>query len=95
MVVLAVTWIAHEGHETEMLSAFQQLAAGSRKEPGCRMYVVHQDREDNRRFFVYEQYDDDAALQAHRDTPHFQQIAAQTLPTLGQRTEAHLMKPVA
>jgi quinol monooxygenase YgiN len=95
MVVLAVTWIANEGHEQEVVKAFERLAAGSRKEPGCRLYVVHQNRDDKSRFFVYEQYDDDAALQAHRDTPHFQEIALHALPKLGKRVEAHLMEPVA
>ncbi len=95
MVVLAVTWIANEGNESAVISAFKRLADGSRKEPGCRMYVVHQHRDDKRKFFVYEQYDDDAALQAHRDTPHFQEIALKTLPALGKRAEAHLMEPVA
>ncbi len=95
MIVLAVTWIANEGQETEVIEAFQRLGRGSRNEPGCRMYVVHQDRDDKRRFFVYEQYEDDAALQAHRETSHFQEIAVKTLPKLGKRTEAHLMEPVA
>jgi autoinducer 2-degrading protein len=95
MVVLAVTWIAHEGQEHEMLQAFERLAAASRKEAGCRMYVVHRHREDKRTFFVYEQYDDDAALQAHRDSPHFQEIAKETLHSLGRRTEAFLMESVA
>jgi quinol monooxygenase YgiN len=95
MVILAVTWVANEGREAEVKAAFATLAAGSRSEPGCRLYVVSQNREDRRRFFVYEQYDDDAALQAHRATPHFQEIALQTLPSLGKRVEAHLMDPVA
>jgi quinol monooxygenase YgiN len=95
MVVLAVTWIAHEGQEHEMLQAFQRLAAASRQEPGCRMYVVHQHREDKRTFFVYEQYDDDSALQAHRDSPHFQEIVKDTLHSLGRRVDAFLMEPVA
>jgi quinol monooxygenase YgiN len=95
MVVLAVTWIANEGQEEQVVKAFERLGAGSRKEPGCRLYVVHQNRDDKRRFFVYEQYDNDAALQAHRDTSHFQEIAVNTLPKLGKRVEAHLMEPVA
>lgn len=95
MIVLAVTWIASEGHEADVIKAFEKLAAGSRTEAGCRMYLVHQDRDDKRRFFVYEQYEDEGALDAHRDTSHFQEIAVNTLPKLGKRAEAHLMDPVA
>lgn len=95
MVVLAVTWIANEDTEQEVIQAFERLAEASRREPGCKMYLVHQDREDKRRFFVYEQYINEQALQAHREAPHFQEIAAKTLPKLGNRAEAYLMDPVA
>jgi (4S)-4-hydroxy-5-phosphonooxypentane-2,3-dione isomerase len=95
MVVLAVTWVAHEGQEQQMIEAFERLGAASRQEPGCRMYLVHRHREDKRTFFVYEQYDDDHALQAHRDAPHFQQIVKEELHNLGRRTDAFLMEPVA
>jgi quinol monooxygenase YgiN len=95
MVVLAVTWIAHEGQEQAMIQAFERLGAVSRQEPGCRMYVVHRHREDHRTFFVYEQYDDDAALQVHRDSAHFQEIVKEELHDLGRRVDAFLMEPVA
>ncbi|ABF42869.1 Antibiotic biosynthesis monooxygenase [Candidatus Koribacter versatilis Ellin345] len=95
MVVLAVTWVAHEGQEQEMAEAFERLGAASRQEPGCRMYVVHRHREDKRTFFIYEQYDDDAALQAHRDSPHFQKIVKEDLHLAGRRTDAFLLDPVA
>ena len=62
MVVLAVTWMAKSGHETEVANLFQKLTDESRKEPGCQMYQVHRHKTDGRRFFIYEQYKDDAAL---------------------------------
>jgi quinol monooxygenase YgiN len=39
------------------------------------MYVAHRSTSDPRRFFLYEQYDDQAALDAHRVAPHFEQYA--------------------
>ena len=95
MVVLAVTWLAHDGQEQQMLEAFERLGVASRQEPGCRTYVVSRHREDKRMFFCYEQYDDDQALQAHRDSPHFQEIAKKQLHLLGRRADAFLMDPVA
>ena len=62
MLVLAVNWLAHEGHENEVAVIFSKLQAASRQEPGCLMYVVHRHTEDPRRFFIYEQYRDAAAL---------------------------------
>lgn len=94
MVVLVVTWIAKAGHEKEVASVFQKLTEESRKEPGCIMYLVHQHKTDPRRFLVYEQYKDDAGLEAHRAAPHFLQYAKKELPRLGERVEGNLYSPI-
>lgn len=94
MVVLAVTWMAKQGREGEVSTIFGKLTEASRKEPGCVMYLVHRHKTDARRFFVYEQYKDDAALEAHRSSPHFLQYAKKELPKLGDRIEGHLYEPI-
>jgi (4S)-4-hydroxy-5-phosphonooxypentane-2,3-dione isomerase len=94
MIVLVVNWMAHEGRETDVVRTFTKLADASRAEPGCRMYVVHQHTENPRHFLVYEQYDNDEALQAHRDSAHFQQYAAKELPQLGTRVDGNLFTPI-
>lgn len=90
MVVLAVTWMAKVGRESEMSGVFSRLTEESRKEPGCVMYQVHRHKTEPRRFFIYEQYKDDAALEAHRAAPHFLQYAKKELPKIGDRVEGHL-----
>jgi autoinducer 2-degrading protein len=94
MVVLAVTWMAKIGRESEVLAIFDKLTTESRKEPGCVMYQVHKHKTDPRRFFIYEQYKDDAALEAHRTSTHFLQLARKELPKFGDRTEGHLFEPL-
>ena len=94
MVVLAVTWMAKMGRESEVAATFEKLTAESRKEPGCLMYQVHKHKTDGRRFFIYEQYKDDAALEAHRTAPHFLQMAKKDLPKIADRTEGHLFEPL-
>jgi quinol monooxygenase YgiN len=95
MVVLAVTWMAKVGRETEVAALFQKLTEQSRKEPGCAMYQVHRHKTEPRRFFIYEQYQDDAALEAHRNAPHFLQFARKDLPKIAERVEGHLFEPLA
>jgi len=90
MVVLAVTWMAKMGREAEVVTIFNKLAEESRKEPGCVIYQVHRHKTEPRRFFIYEQYKDDAALEAHRAAPHFLQFAKKELPKLGDRIEGQL-----
>jgi (4S)-4-hydroxy-5-phosphonooxypentane-2,3-dione isomerase len=94
MVVLAVTWTAKSGREAAVAEVFSKLTAESRKEPGCLMYQVHRHRTEPRRFFIYEQYKDDAALEAHRAAPHFLQYAKKDLPKIADRVEGNLFEPL-
>ena len=94
MVVLAVTWMAKVGREAEVANLFTKLTEASRQEPGCQMYVVHRHRTEPRRFFIYEQYKDDAALEAHRSTPHFLQYAKKELSKIADRVEGNLYEPL-
>jgi quinol monooxygenase YgiN len=94
MVVLAVTWMAKAGKETEVADIFSKLTAESRKEPGCAMFQVHRHRTETRRFFIYEQYKDDAALESHRATPHFLQYAKKELPKVADRVDGQLYDPL-
>ena len=94
MIVLAVTWVANPGKEAEVAGIFRKLEAASRQEPGCLMYMVHRHRTDPARFFIYEQYRDDAALEAHRQSQHFQQYAVTALSGIGERREGELYLPL-
>jgi quinol monooxygenase YgiN len=86
MICVAVTYLVQKGREEEALALFRPLAERTRTEPGCRMYVVHRSTTEPRRFFLYEQYDDQAALDAHRAAPHFEQYAKEGLfPLLESR----------
>ncbi len=90
MIVLTVQWLASIGEEDKVKETFQKLAEATRKEPACKLYLVHQHRDNRRRFFLYEQYESDAALQAHRESPHFQTFGMQQLPEIAKRIEGEL-----
>jgi (4S)-4-hydroxy-5-phosphonooxypentane-2,3-dione isomerase len=60
----------------EMRDAFLRAAEDDsicsvRDEPGCLRFDVLQDREDPDRYYFYEVYRDEAAFQAHLETPHY------------------------
>ena len=87
MICVAVTYVIKPEHEDEALALFRKLTEATRAEPGCRMYQVHRSTTESRRFFIYEQYDDQTALDAHRTAPHFAQYATGGLfPILESRT---------
>jgi quinol monooxygenase YgiN len=95
MLALAVTWMANPGHENEVAEIFTKLQTASRKEPGCLMYIVHRHKTDPRHFFIYEQYRDEAALEAHRNSTHFQEYAIAALKNIGERVQGDLYSPLA
>jgi autoinducer 2-degrading protein len=43
-----------------------------RDEPGCVRFDVLQDESDENRYYFYEVYRDNDALEAHQQTPHFE-----------------------
>lgn len=95
MIVLAVTWVAHPTKEAEVAEVFRKLEAASRLEPGCLQFVAHSHRADDARFFIYEQYRDDAALEAHRQSKYFQQYVVTELPAFADRLQGDLYLPLS
>jgi quinol monooxygenase YgiN len=75
MLILAVSLTTRAGHENEVTEMFRKLQAATRQEPGCITYVVQRSRENPRHYLVYEQYNNEAALEEHRNSPHFKQFA--------------------
>lgn len=59
----------------EIAEILRRLTEASRKEPGCVSYVPHFVEGDLATVVIYEQYADEAALDHHRASPHFQQYA--------------------
>lgn len=94
MICVAVTYIMKPGREDEAIALFRQLTGPTRAEPGCRMYVVHRSTTEPRKFFLYEQYDDQAALDAHRASPHFEQYAKGGLFPLIESRTPELYEPL-
>lgn len=73
MIVLKVDMLVKPCMEEKCKEYIRVMQQHSRQEPGCLMYAGHQSIEEPRRFFFYEQYKDQAALEAHRTAPYFQQ----------------------
>jgi quinol monooxygenase YgiN len=87
MIVLKVDMLVKAGTEENCREYIRILQEHSRREPGCLMYIGHQSTENPRKFLFYEQYRDEAALQAHRNSAHFKQYVIGGLDTImEQRT---------
>ena len=94
MLILVVRVTIKAGHEDEVLVPFRKLQDETRREPGCIMYLVQRSRDDSRRYLIYEQYSDQAALDAHRASPHFKEYATNGFYRFVEERQAELFDPI-
>ena len=74
------------GNEERVERTLLALAAASREEPGCRSYRPTRSVDDPRVFVIYEEYDDEAALEAHSASAHFRRyVLEEGVPLLESR----------
>ena len=93
MVVLHVTVQVKPEHVAEFLEVIRYDAEHSENdEPGCLRFDLIQDKDDPHRFYFYEVYRDDAALEAHRRAPHFKHYFEKSRSLLAAPPERRIGK---
>jgi len=86
MLTVIARYVVGEGHDATVARLLRKNAEASRTEPGCLEFSVYQEIDDPRTFLLYERYTSEDAFQAHRRTPHFQNIIEnQVVPLLDER----------
>lgn len=92
MLVQLVRIEVRPGTRETFLKAFAINCEGTRREPGNLKFDVLCDPEDENRFSVYEIFRDEAALEAHRQTPHYRECVDMIEPiTLGGRGKEYFV----
>ena len=72
MIALVVEINIKPGHKDAFMASMLGDARGSNNdEPGCLRFDVLQDNEDPNKLHLYEVYQDEAAVEAHRNAAHF------------------------
>lgn len=93
--VLVVEFHIHSPHVDEFASAIEANACTSLKdEPGCRQFDVCRDPAQPQLFYLYELYDDEAAIQAHLASAHFQHFNALTAAWVASKRVQRLERVV-
>lgn len=75
MLSFTVRMTFGQEEHAEIAEMLRHLTVASRQEPGCVTYVAHFVEGDLCTVVIYEQYRDEAALEHHRNTAHFNQYA--------------------
>jgi quinol monooxygenase YgiN len=90
MVALIARYHVKPGHADAVVAALRRMRPEvAAHEPGCRQYIAHRDGD---LVVLYEQYVDMAALEAHRETPHFKEIIEGTIAPLLDRREREILE---
>ena len=85
-VVLVAAWVANEGEKERIPALLAELRKHTLEEPGCLVYQPCRDRDDPRRFLIFEVYRDDDALRAHSESDHFRRLVlGEAVPLLASR----------
>jgi len=87
VILMTVKYRIREGFRDFVLEKLREMKAEvARTEPGCRLYQVGEARDQPDLFIIVEVYDDEIALDAHRNTPHFERlILGEIVPRLHSR----------
>ena len=84
--VLTVGLVVKPDQVDRFMSMLLENAKVAREtEPGCRQFDVLVDPKDRTRVMLYEVYEDDAAFQAHQQTPHFKRYITEAISLLQSR----------
>ena len=75
MITFAVRMRFASEDREKVQQAVRHLAEASRREPGCVTYVPTELADNPNTILIFEQYKDDAALEAHRASAHFRDHA--------------------
>lgn len=81
MLVVAGRVPVRADRRADAVAAALKMAAATQAEPGCRSYRFYCDLADPNTFFIFEEWEDEAALAAHFQTPHMAEFNA-AIPTM-------------
>ena len=95
MQALLARYHAEPGNGDTVAAVLRQMAeAVARDEPACVTYHAARSTDDPDVFVLYEEYVDEAALLAHRETPHFKALIEGTIVPLLASREREILVPV-
>lgn len=87
MIVLVAKYTVKPGNVPAVLEQLKKIKPlVEATEPGCKFYQASVSKDNENLILLYEHYVDEAALAAHRETPHFKEIIEGTvIPMLENR----------
>jgi quinol monooxygenase YgiN len=77
MISIVAKFKVNTGEEEKFLNLVNNLGEASRAEEGCIEYILHKDVEKPLTYCILEKWKNQAAIDAHNNSPHFTTIVPQ------------------
>jgi quinol monooxygenase YgiN len=85
-ITVVARWRVKEGHLDDVLAHVAELRTASLEEPGCLEYAAFRSVDTADELLLVEKYRDAAAVEAHRQSPHYGVLVVERiLPLLADR----------
>ncbi len=95
MIVVAAMLKTVDGKGDEFEREFRKLVPKVLSDPGTIAYILHRSIDDPSKFFVYEKYESQEALNKHSSTTHFKEFSRAIASILSGRPEVELYREIA
>ena len=87
MLTVVARYRVKPGKADDVAAVLAKHSLATRAEPGCLTFIAYRSEDESDEFLLYEQYVDESAFQAHRQTGHFREyIERLVVPLLAERT---------
>ncbi len=86
-------FIASQGKEEQLKTLLQGMLTPTRAEPGCERYDLY-GSDTKGRFYLYEAWESQAALDQHIATPHFRHLKQAVGELLSEPFEVNILRSI-
>jgi quinol monooxygenase YgiN len=86
-------FVAREGKEDHLRAVLQGMLAPTGAESGCKLYELYESNSKGR-FYIYEMYENQAALDQHAASPHFKHLEQTVGELLHEPFEVNILRSV-
>jgi quinol monooxygenase YgiN len=84
-------FVAREGKQDQLRTLLQNMLAPTRVEPGCNLYDLYESNSRGR-FYLYETWESQSALDRHITTPHFRHLQQAVGELLTEPFEVNILR---
>lgn len=93
-VYVCAKWQVKEGKLDEVLQILKEAAQKSAEEKGNLFYKIHQSKTDENTLILFEGYEDETAIEFHKNSEHYQNLVVKQIIPLLENREVVLMDQI-